>query len=71
MGDLHQHNRGPVPAGKQGVVSARFEQDALLQRGLSCMDICCWMCPQVSFVNSICTYKGGTHVNYVLDQVTK
>ena len=26
---------------------------------------------QVSFVNSICTYKGGTHVNYILDQLTK
>lgn len=24
---------------------------------------------QVSFVNSICTYKGGTHVNYVADQL--
>lgn len=24
---------------------------------------------QVSFVNSICTYKGGTHVTYVADQV--
>lgn len=26
---------------------------------------------QVSFVNSICTSKGGTHVNYVTDQVSK
>jgi DNA topoisomerase-2 len=25
---------------------------------------------QVSFVNSICTYKGGSHVNYIMDQVT-
>lgn len=24
---------------------------------------------QVSFVNSICTTKGGTHVNYILDQI--
>lgn len=24
---------------------------------------------QVSFVNSICTSKGGTHTNYVLDQI--
>lgn len=24
---------------------------------------------QVSFVNSICTIKGGTHVNYVADQI--
>lgn len=24
--------------------------------------------PQVSFVNSICTNKGGTHVNYIADQ---
>ena len=24
---------------------------------------------QVSFVNAICTYKGGTHVNSVLDQI--
>lgn len=23
----------------------------------------------MSFVNSICTYKGGTHVNYVADQL--
>jgi DNA topoisomerase-2 len=28
-------------------------------------------CTQVSFVNSICTTKGGTHVTYILDQVTK
>ncbi|CAO3644648.1 unnamed protein product [Mucor fragilis] len=26
---------------------------------------------QVSFVNSICTAKGGTHVNYVADQIIK
>ncbi|KAK9813254.1 hypothetical protein WJX72_011500 [[Myrmecia] bisecta] len=26
---------------------------------------------QVSFVNSICTMKGGTHVNYLIDQLTK
>lgn len=32
---------------------------------------CSWVVPalQVSFVNSICTSKGGTHVNYVADQV--
>ena len=26
---------------------------------------------QVSFVNSVCTIKGGTHVNHVVDQITK
>ena len=26
---------------------------------------------QVSFVNSICTSKGGEHVNYVVDQISK
>lgn len=26
---------------------------------------------QVSFVNSICTSKGGTHVNYITDQLTE
>lgn len=30
---------------------------------------CCFL--QVSFVNAICTTKGGTHVNYLVDQVTK
>ena len=29
------------------------------------------VCVQVSFVNSICTIKGGTHVNYITDQITK
>ena len=24
---------------------------------------------QVSFVNSVCTSKGGTHVNYLVDQI--
>lgn len=36
-------------------------------------EVCCAMSDgqlqQVSFVNSICTYKGGTHVNYVTDQI--
>ena len=26
---------------------------------------------QVSFVNSICTVKGGTHVDYIVNQITK
>jgi DNA topoisomerase-2 len=26
---------------------------------------------QVSFVNSICTSKGGTHVNHIVDQVVE
>jgi len=26
---------------------------------------------QVSFVNGVCTYQGGTHVQHVLDQITK
>ena len=26
---------------------------------------------QVSFVNGICTYRGGKHVDYVLNQVVK
>lgn len=26
---------------------------------------------QVSFVNSICTSKGGTHVNYIVDQIVE
>lgn len=26
---------------------------------------------QISFVNGICTYQGGTHVNHVLDQLSK
>ena len=26
---------------------------------------------QVSFVNSICTSKGGTHLNYIADQIVK
>lgn len=26
---------------------------------------------QISFVNGICTYQGGTHVNYVLNQIIK
>ncbi|KCV68037.1 DNA topoisomerase II, partial [Fonticula alba] len=26
---------------------------------------------QVTFVNAICTYKGGTHVNYIAEQVTE
>ena len=26
---------------------------------------------QVSFVNSICTSKGGTHVNYIADQIVQ
>ena len=33
--------------------------------------ICCTAHVQVSFVNSICTVKGGTHVNHVVDQITK
>jgi DNA gyrase/topoisomerase IV subunit B len=28
-------------------------------------------CLQVSFVNSICTLKGGTHVKLVIDQICK
>lgn len=26
---------------------------------------------QVSFVNSICTSKGGTHVDYLVNQISK
>lgn len=26
---------------------------------------------QVSFVNGVCTSKGGTHVNYLLDQIVE
>jgi len=26
---------------------------------------------QVSFVNSICTVKGGTHVDYIVNQISK
>ena len=26
---------------------------------------------QVSFVNGICTSKGGTHVNYLIDQIVE
>ena len=26
---------------------------------------------QISFVNGICTYKGGKHVNYIIDQITR
>jgi len=26
---------------------------------------------QVSFVNSICTTKGGTHVDYITEQIVK
>ena len=29
----------------------------------------CWL--QVSFVNSICTVKGGTHVDYIVNQISK
>lgn len=29
------------------------------------------ICVQVSFVNSICTLKGGTHVKHIMDQVCK
>jgi hypothetical protein len=41
---------------------------SLINLGLPCC-VCCLL--QVSFVNSICTNWGGTHVNYVVDQVSK
>jgi hypothetical protein len=30
-----------------------------------------WVILQVSFVNSICTVKGGTHVKLIVDQICK
>lgn len=42
------------------VVNGRWEVAATLSDG---------QFTQVSFVNSICTYKGGTHVMYIADQL--
>jgi len=47
---------------------AAFEQNERWEVGVSASD---GVFQQVSFVNSICTTKGGQHVQYIADQVIK
>ncbi|MEW5304966.1 MAG: hypothetical protein WDW36_007539 [Sanguina aurantia] len=54
---------------KEGGVPRVYER--VNDRWEICVSVTEGQFQQVSFVNSICTIKGGTHVNYVVDQITK
>jgi DNA topoisomerase-2 len=57
------------PKGAEGAPPRVYER--LSDRWEACFAVSDGQFQQVSFVNAICTSKGGTHVNYVADQVVK
>lgn len=54
--------RGVEPPAAYEMIGGRWEVGASVSDGTF---------QQISFVNSICTSKGGQHVNYIADQVAK